>query len=132
MLLRGYQLSVGVLKIIFFLLSLLQTSKNPIQIHVYPHLKAIPTGNLFNIGWPGIGKCPTQSLVLIEYCTLFFFFGGGGGEAGDLRKDGPTERRGLKTGILRYCDKSLLLSWKENTIWCKHLKVNLFRRTKIR
>lgn len=47
-LLRGYQLSVGVLKIIFLLLSLLQTSQNFIKIQVYPRLKGEQVHSFLN------------------------------------------------------------------------------------
>ena len=81
MLLRGYQLSVSVPKIIFSLLSILKTSSNFTQIRVYPRLsscdkKGVPRHVLIRMVRPirfsffGTGHTPRN----MTPCSLYIHF----------------------------------------------------------
>ena len=64
---REYQLSVGVPKIIFFLLSLLKTSSNFIQIYVKSPLKSL-NYDTFSLSLIGAVQNSCESDVNISFC----------------------------------------------------------------
>ena len=87
MLLRGYQLSVGVSKIIFFLLSLLKTSSNFIQIQVKS-----PLNKSIGVLEGELGSCGAQN-------SSGFGFRGEGGDSENLEKSLGVSKVRTRTNI---------------------------------